>query len=60
MIKLNSNEIKRICGWYGQTTRWGFYDQKYIAPTLTASMGEGGGFVPFIFIRIKDDSKNKN
>lgn len=38
----------RIGGMYGQTTRWGLYDDKGIAPTLVAAMGEGGGYVPMV------------
>jgi DNA (cytosine-5)-methyltransferase 1 len=33
---------------YGQTTRWGLYDDKGIAPTLVAAMGEGGGYIPMV------------
>lgn len=43
-----SNEIDRIGGMYGQTTRWGVYNQEGLAPTLTAAMGEGGGHVPMV------------
>lgn len=39
-------ELNRIGGLYGQVTRWGVYDDKGLSPTLTASMGMGGGFVP--------------
>lgn len=38
----------RVGGMYGQTTRWGLYDDKGIAPTLVAAMGEGGGYVPMV------------
>lgn len=41
-------EIIRLCGLYGQTTRWGVYSTKGIAPTITASMGLGGGHIPMI------------
>ena len=37
-------EIKRIGGMYGQMTRWGVYDTEGIAPTITASMGNGGAY----------------
>lgn len=40
--------IKRIGGLYGQVTRWGIYDETDKSPTLTASMGMGGGHVPMI------------
>ena len=33
---------------YGQTTRWGLYDNKGIAPTMVAAMGEGGGYIPMV------------
>ena len=36
----------RVGGMYGQTTRWGLYDNNGISPTLTASMGEGGDYIP--------------
>lgn len=39
-------DIKRLGGLYGQATRWGIYDTEAKAPTLTASMGMGGGHVP--------------
>lgn len=42
----------RIGGFYGQITRWGIYDENGTSPTLTASMGMGGGFVPFVPERI--------
>lgn len=38
----------RIGGMYGQTTRWGLYDDKGIAPTMVAAMGEGGGYIPMV------------
>lgn len=41
-------ELMRIGGMYGQTTRWGLYDEKGISPTLVAAMGEGGGYVPMV------------
>ena len=42
----------RLGGFYGQNTRWGIYDEKPKSPTLTASMGMGGGFVPMVPERI--------
>lgn len=42
----------RLGGFYGQVTRWGIYDQDGKSPTLTASMGLGGGFVPMIPERV--------
>ena len=44
----NDNKINRKYGLYGQTTRWGVYDKNGLAPTLTASMGMGGGHTPMI------------
>ena len=41
-------QVLRIGGMYGQTTRWGLYDDKGISPTLVAAMGEGGGYVPMV------------
>lgn len=38
----------RIGGFYSQTTRWGIYDKNSNAPTLTASMGLGGGHIPMV------------
>lgn len=49
--RTNQCVVKRIGGLYGQTTRWGIYDKDGKSPTLTASMGMGGGFVPMIPIR---------
>jgi DNA (cytosine-5)-methyltransferase 1 len=42
------NEINRIGGAYGQSTRWGIYDTDGISPTATTAMGEGGGHIPMI------------
>lgn len=33
---------------YGQNTRWGIFDKDGKAPTLTASMGLGGGHTPMV------------
>ena len=49
--KLCINNIKRLYGLYGQTTRWGIYDKNSLAPTITASMGMGGGHVPMLEIK---------
>lgn len=38
----------RVGGMYGQSTRWGLYDDKGLSPTLVAAMGEGGGYVPMV------------
>lgn len=43
-----NNKINRIGGLYNQATRWGIYDKNGLAPTITASMGMGGGHVPMI------------
>ena len=45
---VKEQEIKRIGGMYGQTTRWGVYDKDGISPTITASMGLGGGHIPMV------------
>lgn len=42
------DEINRIGGMYGQATRWGVYANDGIAPTLTATMGCGGGHAPMV------------
>ena len=44
----NDNKIDRMYGMYGQTTRWGVYNENGLAPTITAAMGMGGGHVPMI------------
>lgn len=41
-------KIERIGGMYGQATRWGVYSEEGISPTITASMGLGGGHVPMV------------
>tara|TARA_Y100001938_G_scaffold142634_1_gene214224 strand:+ start:68 stop:1168 length:1101 start_codon:yes stop_codon:yes gene_type:complete len=41
-------EIKRVGGAYGQSIRWGVYDESGISPTLTKAMGDGGGHVPIL------------
>ena len=43
-----NNKINRKYGLYGQITRWGVYDENGLAPTITASMGMGGGHIPMI------------
>ena len=42
------NKIIEYGSLYGQHSRWGVYNSEGIAPTLTAAMGLGGGFVPMI------------
>ena len=42
------NNINRKYGLYNQATRWGIYDENGLSPTITASMGMGGGHVPMI------------
>ena len=49
--------IIRVGGLYDQVTRWGIYDQKGNAPTLTASMGMGGGHIPMIPEQVKEESQ---
>ena len=44
----NKNKINRLYGLYNQATRWGVYDKEGLAPTITASMGMGGGHVPML------------
>ena len=44
----NKNKIDRMYGLYNQATRWGVYNEDGLAPTITASMGMGGGHVPMI------------
>lgn len=51
-------EPNRIGGFYGQVTRWGIYDEKAKSPTLTASMGMGGGFVPMVPERLGQIGSN--
>lgn len=46
--KENKNKIDRMYGLYNQATRWGVYNKNGLAPTITASMGMGGGHVPMI------------
>jgi DNA (cytosine-5)-methyltransferase 3A len=56
---------KRLGGFYGQVTRWGIYGKEGKSPTLTASMGMGGGFVPMVPERLgniegqKDNQANR-
>jgi len=42
------NKIIEYGSLYDQHSRWGVYNSGGISPTLTASMGLGGGFVPMI------------
>lgn len=48
------NRINRLGGLYNQVTRWGIYSKSGCAPTLTASMGMGGGHVPMIAERTEE------
>jgi DNA (cytosine-5)-methyltransferase 1 len=48
-------EIKLIDTLYGQHSRWGVYDQNGTSPTITASMGLGGGHIPMVFDKEKTD-----
>lgn len=47
-IVLETDKINRLGGMYGQATRWGVYSSENSAPTLTASMDEGGGHTPMV------------
>ena len=55
----------RLGGFYGQATSWGIYGEQGKSPTLTASMGMGGGFVPMVPERLgnipgqKDNQANR-
>lgn len=48
-------EPVRLGGLYNQQTRWGIYDENGKSPTLVASMGMGGGFIPMIPIKYCND-----
>lgn len=37
----STHTINRTGGLYGQVTRWGIYDVRYISPTIVAAMGQG-------------------
>lgn len=64
-IKAQYYKPVRLGGFYGQTTRWGIYGEEGKSPTLTASMGMGGGFVPMVPERLgniegqKDNQANR-
>ena len=45
---VQSGKIKQIGSLYGQHSRWAIYAKDGISPTITASMGMGGGHVPMI------------
>ena len=47
------NEINEFGSLYGQHSRWGVYNKEGIAPTLTAAMGCGGGYIAFIIVEEK-------
>lgn len=51
-------KMHRLGGLYGQHTRWGIWDQDGIVPTLTASMGLGGGHIPLIAEPTEDAQSN--
>jgi DNA-cytosine methyltransferase len=48
-----TGKIKQIGSLYGQHSRWAIYAKDGLSPTITASMGMGGGHVPMI-----EDDKN--
>ncbi len=48
LYAVENNKIKRKGGMYGQSTRWGLYDETGLSPTVTSAMGEGGGHVPMV------------
>jgi hypothetical protein len=52
-MTINKLKAKKIGGFYNQDTRWGIFDVNCVVPTLTASMGMGGGFVPMIIVKNK-------
>lgn len=42
------NKIVEYGSLYDQHSRWGVYNPIGIAPTLTAAMGMGGGYIPCV------------
>lgn len=53
------HRIRRLGGLYDQVTRWGIYDTEGNAPTLTASMGMGGGHIPMIPIKTIEEGNSQ-
>ena len=47
-VETEDRKINRLGGLYNQVTRWGIYGDNGLAPTLTASMGMGGGHIPMM------------
>jgi site-specific DNA-cytosine methylase len=45
---VQTGKIKQIGSLYGQHSRWAIYAKDGLSPTITASMGMGGGHVPMI------------
>lgn len=45
---IESVGIKHLGSLYGQHSRWGLFDKEGKAPTLTASAGMGGGYLPMV------------
>ena len=41
-------DLKKLGSLYNQASRWAVWDKTGVAPTLTSSMGMGGGFIPMI------------
>lgn len=55
------HKIKFLGSTYNEHSRWGLFDSSGIAPTLTAAMGMGGGYVPMILeYRTKEESKENS
>lgn len=50
-------QIEVMITLYGQHSRWGIIDRKRQSPTLTASMGMGGGLIPMVTRKIKTKKK---
>lgn len=53
-------KIETIITLYGQHSRWGVVNRKKISPTLTASMGMGGGLIPMVIRNAEKNSKNRS
>ena len=48
LIRFKVHCTQQRGGMYGQSTRWGVYNEDGLSPTLVSAMGEGGGHIPMI------------
>ncbi len=56
-VETEDNRLNRLGGLYNQKTRWGIWDVNGVSPSLTASMGMGGGHVSMVSEQTKEEGR---